>query len=119
MVIIEYIMLVVCGNICIVIDLCWITLYKVISKLLVGRLKPLLPSIILLNQTAFIRGRLLMENCLLAAEIVSGYHNNRGQKKLTLKIDIAKVFDSVRWDFLTACLQALNLPNLYIRWLST
>lgn len=98
---------------------CCNTLYKVISKLLVGRLKPLLPSIILPNQTAFIKGRLLMENCLLAAEIVSGYHNQRGQKKLTLKIDIAKAFDSVRWDFLTACLQALNLPDLYIKWVSS
>lgn len=98
---------------------CCNTLYKLISKLLVGRLKPLLPSIILPNQTAFIRGRLLMENCLLAAEILSGYHNNRGQKKLTLKIDIAKAFDSVIWDFLTACLRALNLLDLYVRWLTS
>lgn len=60
-----------------------------------------------------------MENCLLAAEIVSGYHNQRGQQKLTLKIDIAKGFDSVRWDFLTACLHALNLPDLYIQWLTS
>ena len=98
---------------------CCNSLYKVITKLLVGRLKPLLPSIILPNQTAFIKGRLLMENCLLAAEIVSGYHNQRGQKKLTLKIDIAKAFDSVRWDFLTACLHALNLPDMYIQWLTS
>ncbi|XP_048634841.1 uncharacterized protein LOC125608411 [Brassica napus] len=98
---------------------CCNTLYKVISKLLVARLKPLLPAIILPNQTAFIKGRLLAENCLLAAEIVSGYHNHRGQKKLTLKIDIAKAFDSVRWDYLLACLKALNLPSDYIQWLST
>lgn len=98
---------------------CCNTLYKVISKLLVARLKPLLPSIILPNQTAFIQGRLLTENCLLASEIVSGYHLSRGQKKLTLKIDIAKAFDSVRWDYLLACLQSLNLPNDYIQWLSS
>ncbi|XP_013613644.1 PREDICTED: uncharacterized protein LOC106319794 [Brassica oleracea var. oleracea] len=83
----------------------------------VSRLKPLLPNIILPNQTAFIKGRLLIENCLLAAEIVSGYHRQNGRKKLTLKIDIAKAFDSVRWDFLTACLEALNLPADYITWL--
>lgn len=97
---------------------CCNTLYKVISKLLVNRLKPLLPSIILPNQTAFIKGRLLTENCLLASEIFSGYHNHRGQKKLTLKIDIAKAFDSVRWDYLTACLRSLNLPNDFIQWLA-
>ena len=89
-----------------------------ISKLLVNHLKPLLPSIILPNQTAFIKGRLLIENCLLASEIVSGYHNHRGQKKLTLKIDTAKAFDSVRWDYLTACLRSLNLPSDFIQWLT-
>lgn len=93
---------------------CCNTLYKVISKLLVHRLKPLLPFIILPNQTAFIKGRLLLENCLLASELVSGYHKQETEKKLTLKIYIAKAFDSVRWDFLIACLQALNLPADYI-----
>lgn len=93
------------------------TLYKVISVHLVHHLKPLLPSIILHNQTAFIKGRLLLENCLLVSELVSGYHKQQTEKKLTLKIDIAKTFDSVRWDFLIACLQALNLPSDYILWL--
>lgn len=96
---------------------CCNTLYKVISKILVNRLKPLLPSIILPNQTAFIKGRLLLENCLLASELISGYHKQQVDKKLTLKIDIAKAFDSVRWDFLVACLQALNLPPDYIQWI--
>lgn len=96
---------------------CCNILYKVISKILVNRLKPLLPYIILPNQTAFIKGRLLLENCLLAFEIVSGYHKQQGEKKLTLKIDIAKAFDTVRWDFLMACLQSLNLPHEYTQWL--
>lgn len=94
---------------------CCNTLYKVISKILVNRLKPLLPSIILPNQTAFIKGRLLLENCLLASELVSGYHKQQVEKKLTLKLDIAKAFDSVRWDFLIACLLSLNLPQDYIQ----
>lgn len=75
---------------------CCNTIYKVIYKILVNRLKPLLPSIILPNQTAFIKGRMLLENCLLASEIVSGYHKQQTVKKLTLKIDIAKAFDIVR-----------------------
>lgn len=64
---------------------CCNTLYKLISKLLVARLKPLLPKLILPNQRAFIKGRLLLENCLLASEIVNGYHLNKGQKIVTLK----------------------------------
>lgn len=49
---------------------CCNTIYKVISKLLVAKLKPLLPNIILPNQTSFIKGRQLLES-LLASEIVN------------------------------------------------
>lgn len=96
---------------------CCNTLYKLISKLLVTRLKPLLPKLILPNQTTFIKGRLLLENCLLASELVNGYHKNKGPKRVTLKINIAKDFDSITWDLLTECLHALQLLVIYINWL--
>lgn len=72
------------------------TTYKVIIKLLVSKLKLLLPHVILPNQSAFIKGRLLLENFLLASEIVSGDRKNKGPKRLTLKVDIAKAFDSAK-----------------------
>lgn len=96
---------------------CCNTLYKTISKLLVHRLKPMLPALILPNQTAFVQGRLLVENTVLAAEVVNGYHRNRGPKRITLKVDITKAFDTVSWDFIFTSLQAINVPDLYIRWL--
>lgn len=49
-------------------------LYKVVSKILANRLKMLLPRMITENQSAFVRGRLLMENGLLASELVQDYH---------------------------------------------
>lgn len=45
---------------------CCNVLYKVVSKILANRLKKLLTRIISVNQSAFIQGRLLMENVLLA-----------------------------------------------------
>ncbi|KAL1189620.1 putative ribonuclease H protein [Cardamine amara subsp. amara] len=96
---------------------CCNTTYKAISKILVAKLKPLLPAIILPNQTTFIKGRLLIEKCLLASELVSGYHKNKGPKRLTMKVDITKAFDSLSWDFLFKCLTALNLPEIYISWI--
>lgn len=96
---------------------CLNTVYKVVSRLLVRRLKPMLPSLIVPNQTAFVRGRLLVENTSLAGELVNGYHKNKGPKRITIKVDIAKDFDTLSWDFLFSCLQGLNLPQLYISWL--
>lgn len=46
---------------------CCNILYKVVSKILANRLKELLPRIISENQFAFVKGRLLMENVLLAS----------------------------------------------------
>ncbi|CAA7053106.1 unnamed protein product [Microthlaspi erraticum] len=96
---------------------CLNTLYKVVSRLLVRRLKPLLPDLILPNQTAFFKDRLLVENTVLAGEIVNGYHKTKGPKRITIKVDIAKAFDSVSWDFMFNCLEGLELPEEFRKWL--
>ncbi|CAA7046646.1 unnamed protein product [Microthlaspi erraticum] len=98
---------------------CLNTLYKLITRLISDRLKSILPEIILPNQTAFIRDRLLLENVLLAAEVINGYHRKDLSPRITLKIDIAKAFDSMRWDFILACLTAYRLPRELIGWVKT
>ncbi|XP_056862254.1 uncharacterized protein LOC108845088 [Raphanus sativus] len=55
---------------------CCNVLYKVVSKILANRLKQILPRVITENQSAFIKGRLLMENVLLASELVKDYHKD-------------------------------------------
>lgn len=68
--------------------------------MLVKRLKVILPDVTLPNQTAFVQGRLLIENTVLASEIVQGYHKIGGHKRVTIKVDIAKAFDTIRWEFI-------------------
>lgn len=93
---------------------CLNTVYKVLSRLLVRRLKPILPSLILPSQTAFIKDKLLVENTILAGELINGYHKNKGSKKITIKVDIAKAFDTFSWEFLFSCLQGLQFPPQFI-----
>lgn len=89
---------------------CLNTVYKVISRLLVARLKPILQDVILPCQTAFVKDRLLVENTVLASELVHGYHKNKGMKRITIKVDIAKAFDTLSWEFLFSCLESMNIP---------
>lgn len=96
---------------------CCNTTYKAISKKLVKRLKVILPQVILPNQTAFVQGRLLIENTVLASEIVQGYHKLGGPKRITIKVDIAKAFDTIRWEFIFQCLRSIAVPEVFLSWL--
>ncbi|WZY89463.1 hypothetical protein YC2023_046198 [Brassica napus] len=98
---------------------CLNTQYKLITRLLSNRLKIVLPGLVLPNQTAFVADRLLLENVLLASELVQGYHRLSDSPKITLKIDIAKAFDSVRWDFVLSSLVAYHIPQQFISWIKT
>ena len=93
---------------------CCNVLYKVVSKILANRLKRVLPEIIAENQSAFIKGRLLMENVLLASELVKDYHKDSITLRGVMKIDISKAFDSVQWSFVLTRLEALGFSEKFI-----
>lgn len=53
-------------------------LYKLVSKVLINRLKPIMSSIISYNQSAFFIGQLIYDNILTAYELL---HTMQTQKK--------------------------------------
>jgi len=96
---------------------CCNTFYKCISKLLANRLKNTLPNLIGDYQSAFVAGRSISDNILLAQELFKGYHSNHGPPKCALKIDLRKAFDSVNWEFLFHSMACLGFPKLFLIWL--
>lgn len=97
---------------------CLNTVYKVVSKLISNRLKAVLPSVISQAQSAFLPGRLLAENVLLATDLVKGYNSSTSESKAMLKVDLRKAFDSIRWDFILGILKAMSVPDIFINWIS-
>lgn len=69
---------------------CCNTVYKAVSKLLAERLKQTLPLIISNSQSVFIPGRLLVENVLMATELIQGYNWKKISKGSMLKVDLKK-----------------------------
>eukprot|EP00253_Pinus_taeda_P015324 PITA_15324 len=74
------------------IALCNIT-YKIVSKVIANRLKPLLPLLISPEQSGYVEGRQITDGIILTHEIL---HSLKQSKKLgmLLKIDLSKAFNS-------------------------
>ncbi|KAL5568655.1 hypothetical protein UlMin_025230 [Ulmus minor] len=77
-------------------------LYKIVSKCLANRLKKSLDSVISEYQSAFVGGRLIHDNVLVAFEGIHTIRRGRfgNGSKAALKLDMSKAYDRVEWKFL-------------------
>ncbi|CAH1439104.1 unnamed protein product [Lactuca virosa] len=96
---------------------CCSVIYKCISKMIVGRIRNHLGSIVSDNQSAFIPGRSITDNILLSQELVRGYHRERGFSRCALKVDIQKAYDTVGWSFLQNILFHFGFHPTMIKWI--
>lgn len=78
------------------ISLCTVV-YKCISKIISWRVKDFLGHLVSPNQSAFIPGRRITDNILMAHELLVGYGREGGPPRCSFKIDIQKAYDSVDW----------------------
>ena len=91
-------------------------IYKIISKVLANKLKLILPDIISPTQSAFVPGRLITDNVLVAYETLHTMHGRKKGKKgsMALKLDISKVYDRVEWNFLRGIMEKLGFPETWV-----
>ena len=72
--------------------------YKVLAKILANRLKAVLHNVIDKNQSAFLRGRGLLDSVITANETID-FLRKAKSKGLIVRVDFEKVYDSIEWDF--------------------
>jgi hypothetical protein len=90
-------------------------IYKLIVKTLADRLKPHLPDYIDHFQAIFIQNRYISSNIVITQEIVHSFSLKSWNKHAFLvKLDLAKAFDRLEWNFITMALQRLGLQHNFI-----
>ncbi|GJU05307.1 hypothetical protein Tco_1121737 [Tanacetum coccineum] len=63
------------------------------------------------NQSAFVPDRHIQDNILLSQELFKGYDRKEGPKRVAMKIDIQKAYDTVNWKLFS---QIEKLPIRYL-----
>ncbi|KAA3463879.1 reverse transcriptase [Gossypium australe] len=83
------------------ISLCTVV-YKVVAKAIANRLQKIIDKCIDEVQSAFVPGRLITDNVLLAYEILHTIKQKRTGKKgvMVVKLDMTKAYDRVEWKLL-------------------
>ncbi|KAL0449049.1 UNVERIFIED_CONTAM: putative mitochondrial protein [Sesamum latifolium] len=87
------------------------------SKVLANRVKPFLGDLISDSQSAFVPGRLIMDNVLLAYELNHFLKNKTWGRKghASIKLDVSKGYDRVEWVFLERVLGRLGFNEGFVR----
>ncbi|KAL2230749.1 UNVERIFIED_CONTAM: hypothetical protein Sindi_1669300 [Sesamum indicum] len=96
---------------------CCNVLYKIIAKLLVQRLSVILDKLISPCQAAFVPGRSIGDNIMLAQELFTAYNQTHLPPRCALKVDIRKAYDTVEWDFLIAVMELFGFPHTFVKWI--
>ena len=91
--------------------------YKIISKVLCQRLKICLPRLISETQSAFVAGRLISDNILIAQEMFHGLRANKScqNKFMAIKTDMSKAYDRIEWNFIEALLHKMGFDPHWIK----
>jgi len=95
--------------------------YKIISKILGNQLKKHLRGVITDNQAAFVLGRMITDNIIMAHEVYYALKARKGRasSNMAIKTDITKAYDRLDWDFLEETMRQMGFDDKWISWIMT
>jgi hypothetical protein len=90
-------------------------LYKICSKVISNRLRGILDDIISEEQSAFVLGKLIPDNALIAYESIHYLKHNKGKSgACVVKLDMAKAYDRVEWQYLCSIMLQLSFKEAWV-----
>ena len=89
--------------------------YKIISKVVANRLKPLLPTLVSMEQSGYVEGRQILNNIIQAHEVVHSLTSNR-KAGMIMQLNLAKAYDKLNWINIRKVLIAFGFDRNWVRW---
>ena len=86
-------------------------------KVLANRLRMVIGSVASDAQSAFVKGKQILDGILITNEVVDEVRR-RGRELLMFKVDFEKAYDSVDLNYLDAVMVHMNFPTLWRKWMS-
>jgi hypothetical protein len=93
------------------------TVYNILAKVLVNRLKPIVGARNYSSQNAFIGGHQILDSILIVHECLD-IRLRSGIPGVSCKLDLEKAYDHVNWDFLSYLLRRTGFGSKWGRWIS-
>ena len=87
--------------------------YKILSKVLAGRIKPVMSSLVGADQTGYIPGRFILSNSV-ALDLML-----KQSPAIHLFVDFTKAFDSVQHSWIHKVLEAQGFPPSFVSWIKS
>jgi hypothetical protein len=91
-------------------------IYKIISKVIAHKLKPILPFIISKEQSGYVEGRKIMDSIILVHDIIHSLKNTR-MPGMLLNLDLSKAFGKLIWHYIKEVLAAFGFCPEWIDWI--
>ncbi|GJY87143.1 RNA-directed DNA polymerase, eukaryota, partial [Tanacetum coccineum] len=92
------------------------SIYKVVTKILANRLSLVISDLVSEVQTAFLPNRQILDGPFIITELLARCRHKK-QKAMVFKVDFAKAYDSVRWDYLEAVLISFGFGAKWVAWI--
>nr|GEV48263.1 RNA-directed DNA polymerase, eukaryota [Tanacetum cinerariifolium] len=89
---------------------------KVVTKILANRLAMVISDLISDTQSTFVAKRQILDGPFILNELLNWCKKTKKQT-MFFKVDFAKAYDSVRWDYLLDVLQAFGFGPNWCRWI--
>nr|GEX13776.1 RNA-directed DNA polymerase, eukaryota, reverse transcriptase zinc-binding domain protein [Tanacetum cinerariifolium] len=90
--------------------------YKFIRKILANRISKVIGSCICPVQSAFLKGRNILDGPLILNEVLAWYRRCK-KALMVFKVDFEKAFDFIRWDYLDLVPDKLGFGSKWRSWI--